>query len=118
VVNILLKNTLPARAIFRNGAPMRILITGVCGFAGSTLARELAARGHTVSGCDNFIRPGSETNRELAARLHLSERTVCRRLEGVYAKLHLPDRLQAAVYAVVHRLVTPGEEASNLREVM
>jgi len=42
---------------------MRILITGVCGFAGSTLARELAARGHAVCGCDNFIRPGSETNR-------------------------------------------------------
>src|SRR5471032_711205 len=42
---------------------MRILITGVGGFAGSTLARELAARGHAVCGCDNFIRPGSETNR-------------------------------------------------------
>lgn len=42
---------------------MRILITGVCGFVGSTLARELAARGHTVSGVDNFIRPGSERNR-------------------------------------------------------
>ncbi len=42
---------------------MRILISGVCGFVGSTLARELAARGHTVSGFDNFIRPGSEMNR-------------------------------------------------------
>ncbi len=42
---------------------MRILISGVCGFVGSTLARELAARGHAVSGFDNFIRPGSESNR-------------------------------------------------------
>ena len=42
---------------------MRILISGVCGFVGSTLAREFAARGHAVSGFDNFIRPGSETNR-------------------------------------------------------
>ena len=42
---------------------MRILISGVCGFVGSTLARELAARGHAVSGFDNFIRPGSEANR-------------------------------------------------------
>ncbi len=42
---------------------MRILISGVCGFVGSTLARELAARGYAVSGFDNFIRPGSESNR-------------------------------------------------------
>lgn len=55
---------------------MRLLITGVCGFVGSTLARALLAGGrvHTVIGCDNFIRPGSETNRAelraLGVRLH------------------------------------------------
>ena len=42
---------------------MKILITGICGFVGSTLARELLAAGHQVTGFDNFIRPGSETNR-------------------------------------------------------
>ena len=43
---------------------MRILISGVCGFVGSTLARALAETGgHEIAGCDNFIRPGSETNR-------------------------------------------------------
>jgi CDP-paratose 2-epimerase len=43
---------------------MRILISGVCGFVGSTLARALAETGrHEVVGFDNFIRPGSETNR-------------------------------------------------------
>jgi CDP-paratose 2-epimerase len=42
---------------------MRILITGICGFVGSTLAREFVAAGHSVMGFDNFIRPGSETNR-------------------------------------------------------
>lgn len=44
---------------------MRILITGVCGFVGSTLARTWteAGSGHELLGLDNFIRPGSETNR-------------------------------------------------------
>lgn len=42
---------------------MKILITGICGFVGSTLARELIKAGHEVTGFDNFIRPGSETNR-------------------------------------------------------
>jgi CDP-paratose 2-epimerase len=43
---------------------MRILISGICGFAGSTLARALHAAGHQVCGFDNFSRPGSQTNRE------------------------------------------------------
>jgi CDP-paratose 2-epimerase len=42
---------------------LKILISGICGFAGSTLARSLAESGHQVCGFDNFIRPGSETNR-------------------------------------------------------
>ena len=44
---------------------MKILISGVCGFVGGTLARALlqSGRGHQVYGFDNFIRPGSETNR-------------------------------------------------------
>ncbi len=50
---------------------MRILISGICGFVGSTLARAFVERGagHTVCGCDNFIRPGSEANREALRRL-------------------------------------------------
>ncbi|MEI6860753.1 MAG: NAD-dependent epimerase/dehydratase family protein [Verrucomicrobiota bacterium] len=43
---------------------MKILVTGVCGFVGSVLARELAQRGHELAGLDNFIRPGSESNRD------------------------------------------------------
>ena len=44
---------------------MRILISGICGFVGSTVARALLERGarHEVLGFDNFVRPGSETNR-------------------------------------------------------
>jgi CDP-paratose 2-epimerase len=45
---------------------MKILITGACGFVGSTLARALVQSGskHTLFGLDNFIRPGSESNRD------------------------------------------------------
>ena len=44
---------------------MRILISGICGFVGSTLARALAqsGAGHHITGFDNYLRPGSETNR-------------------------------------------------------
>jgi CDP-paratose 2-epimerase len=44
---------------------MRILITGVCGFAGTCLAKSLLD-GYpdlSVAGVDNFMRPGAETNR-------------------------------------------------------
>jgi CDP-paratose 2-epimerase len=44
---------------------MRILIAGICGFVGSTLAlalRELRDDAKVI-GIDNFCRPGSETNR-------------------------------------------------------
>jgi CDP-paratose 2-epimerase len=44
---------------------MRLLITGVCGFVGSTIAfalRELRPDAK-IFGIDNFCRPGSETNR-------------------------------------------------------
>ena len=50
---------------------MKLLITGICGFVGSTLARTLLQNhpGVELLGLDNFIRPGSETNRaELKAR--------------------------------------------------
>jgi CDP-paratose 2-epimerase len=44
---------------------MRILISGICGFVGSTLARAFAdsRTGYELVGIDNFIRPGSEANR-------------------------------------------------------
>jgi CDP-paratose 2-epimerase len=44
---------------------MRVLITGVCGFVGQTLAQVLPAHlaGLELMGLDNLIRPGSELNR-------------------------------------------------------
>ena len=45
---------------------MKILITGICGFAGSTIARSLVEQNAGVSlvGFDNLSRKGSETNVE------------------------------------------------------
>jgi CDP-paratose 2-epimerase len=50
---------------------VRILISGICGFAGSAIARSLVAKGggHEVFGVDNFMRPGSEANRAGLKRL-------------------------------------------------
>jgi CDP-paratose 2-epimerase len=42
---------------------VKILITGIAGFVGSSLALKLRERGFAVSGIDNLMRPGSETNR-------------------------------------------------------
>jgi CDP-paratose 2-epimerase len=44
---------------------MRILIAGICGFAGASLARTFlnAMEGARVFGVDNLLRPGSERNR-------------------------------------------------------
>jgi CDP-paratose 2-epimerase len=50
---------------------MRLLITGICGFVGQTLARELPQHlpGLELSGLDSLIRPGSEQNRRQLAAL-------------------------------------------------
>ena len=44
---------------------MKILITGICGFVGSSVAHALLDRDSSLSivGLDNLIRPGSEVNR-------------------------------------------------------
>lgn len=44
---------------------MKILITGICGFVGSTLAKAWISADTDIEiyGLDNFIRPGSEENR-------------------------------------------------------
>jgi CDP-paratose 2-epimerase len=50
---------------FSNLFIVRILITGICGFVGFSIARYLreAAPDWTIFGIDNLSRPGSETNR-------------------------------------------------------
>src|SRR5690349_10235920 len=50
---------------------MKILITGICGFVGSSLARQLKERidDAEIVGVDNLIRTGSEINRRLLGRI-------------------------------------------------
>jgi CDP-paratose 2-epimerase len=53
---------------------MRLLISGICGFVGSVLARSLRERHPewSIAGFDNFIRPGSECNRLELRRLGIT----------------------------------------------
>jgi len=49
------------------------------------------------------------SNRELAARLFVAEKTIKTHVSAILAKLHLADRTQAALFAVHHDLVPdPG----------
>jgi len=49
---------------------VKILVTGACGFVGSTLARAWVEMGaHELLGVDSLVRPGSESNRALLRRL-------------------------------------------------
>ena len=53
---------------------MRLLITGICGFVGSSLAESMLERrdGLSICGIDNLMRPGSETNRLKLQKLGVS----------------------------------------------
>jgi CDP-paratose 2-epimerase len=72
---------------------MKIFISGICGFAGSTIALRLkeSGGGVEVSGCDNFIRPGSETNRQMLKRAGIGVRHGDVRNEADIAELPAAD---------------------------
>ncbi len=53
---------------------MKLLITGICGFAGSSIAESLLERrqGLSITGIDNLARPGSEGNRGRLRKLGIA----------------------------------------------
>jgi DNA-binding NarL/FixJ family response regulator len=53
-----------------------------------------------------------KTNREVARELHLSEKTVGRHLENVFAKLGVRSRAAAVAFAVEHGLIRRPDESS------
>jgi len=50
------------------------------------------------------------TNQEIAERLFISERTVCNYVSNILGKLHLANRVQAALYALREGLANLDEE--------
>ena len=56
---------------------------------------------------------GVTSNRELAARLFISENTVKYHLRQILEKLHLQNRAQVIAYAVRHGLVDPTQTDAN-----
>jgi DNA-binding CsgD family transcriptional regulator len=63
---------------------------------GGLSARELEVLGHLASGA---------TNREIAARLGISDRTVDRHVSNIFTKLDVSSRAAATAFAYQHRLV-------------
>ncbi len=98
---------------------MRALITGICGFVGRALARELPAlcEGLEILGLDNLSRPGSEYNRRLVqsdnSRLFHGDIRVASDLENVPRVDWIID---AAANPSVLAGVGPGASSRQLME--
>jgi DNA-binding NarL/FixJ family response regulator len=106
----LLKDVKPAelaetiRAVARGESRLapdvtRKLMSGIATGPGAQPAAEaLTGREQEVLGC----LAGGLSNKEIAARLFIAEKTVKTHVSSILAKLGLADRTQAAVYAVKH----------------
>ena len=77
----------------------RKILSGIAGAGQGAPAQEsLTEREAEVLGC----LAGGLSNKEIAARLFIAEKTVKTHVSNILAKLGLGDRTQAAVYAVKH----------------
>jgi CDP-paratose 2-epimerase len=89
---------------------VRILVAGVCGFVGSTLARAWAeAGGHSLVGIDSLVRPGSEVNRLALRELGVDVRHADLRVASDVESL--PD-VDAVVDAAASPSVLGGVDGS------
>ena len=48
---------------------------------------------------------GGETNKSIAGKLSLSEKTIDRHVSNIFAKLHVPSRAAATAFAYQHKLI-------------
>jgi len=97
---------------------MKLLITGICGFVGSSLARYLKAHlpDWEIHGMDNFIRPGSERNRLELKRLGINVRHADLRLASDFETLPAVD---AVIDAAANASVLAGVDAiSSSRQLV
>ena len=74
----------------------RIVGRPTAGDVGGLTARELQVLAHVVAG---------KTNRQIAAELVISEHTIRRHLQNIFAKLDVTSRAAATAYALQHDLV-------------
>jgi len=91
---------------------MKLLITGICGFVGSSLARYLRADSPAweIHGLDNFIRPGSERNRLELKRLGINVRHADLRIASDFETLPPVD---AVIDAAANPSVLAGVDGST-----
>lgn len=85
---------------------MTVLVTGACGFVGSTLIRRWIEEGrHRILGVDNFVRPGAERNRQALRALGVAVRHADIRLAS---DLDALPRADAVVDAAANPSVLAG----------
>ncbi len=98
---------------------MKIVLTGVCGFTGSTIAAGLlqAREGLKIIGLDNLSRPGSELNRRAISRMGIELHHLDIRNAGDVASLGPADWIiDAAANPSVLAGVTEGSTSRQVIE--